>query len=54
MKTTMMLVNDGPLTCQNIVATHAHILKVTSIMTLCHNDKIDAAQQFGAGGGAET
>ena len=51
----MTLVNDRPLTCQNIVATHAHNLKVTSIMTLCpNNDKIDAAQTFGAGGGAET
>ena len=32
----MMLVNDRPLTCQNIVVMHAHNLKVTSIMTLCH------------------
>ena len=50
-KATMMLVNDRPLTSQNIVATHAHNLKVTSMMTLRHsNGKIDAAQSFGAGG----
>ena len=51
----MMIVNDRPLTCQNIVATHAHNLKAASIMTLRHNnDKIDVVQKFGAGGGAET
>ena len=31
--------------------THAHNLKAASMMTLRHND---AAQKFGAGGGAET
>ena len=51
----MMLVNDRPLTYQNFVATHAHNLKAASIITLRHNnDKIDATQKFGAGGGAET
>ena len=55
MKVTMMLVNDRPLTCSNIVDTHAQNLRVMSTMTLCHNnDKIDAAKKFGAGGGAET
>ena len=48
----MMLVNDRPLTYQNFVATHAHNLKAASLRH--NNDKIDAAQKFGAGGGAET
>ena len=33
---------------------HAHNLRVMSIMTLRHNDKIDVAQKFGVGGEAET
>ena len=50
-----MLVNDQPLTCYNIVATHAHNLRVTSIMSILHNnDIIDVTQKFGAGGKADT
>ena len=50
-KATVMLVNDRPPTCYSIIA---HKLRMTSIMTLHHHDKIDAAQKFGVSWGTET
>ena len=47
----MMLVNDRPFTCQNIVAT---LYACAQLESDINNDIIDAAQKFGAGGGAET